>query len=168
VNWTAADNRQPLATNFFARYLIGGAFDGGTVLGVWRDPKVAQQPFTCGSLPSWYPLGQEDIVFFDEQEHPSLPAICTIGPCPPNQGPFGAATQRVQVGGTLLPTPFSFGTMFLNLNHAASSPPGNPSSDPAAAQAWVETSITANGRYNVGYHAVVLDSATDASHETIP
>src|SRR6185295_10671106 len=65
VGWAASDNRQPLATQFFSRYLSGG----GTVLTVWRDPKVAQQAFTCGALPSWYPLGQEDIVLFDEQEH---------------------------------------------------------------------------------------------------
>ena len=34
---TAADHREPLATNFAARYLNGGAFTGGTDLIVWRD-----------------------------------------------------------------------------------------------------------------------------------
>ena len=30
VSWTAADNREPLATNFAARFVNGGAFSGGT------------------------------------------------------------------------------------------------------------------------------------------
>src|SRR6185503_16287181 len=63
VAWTAADNREPLATNFAVRYINGGAFTGGTSLLSWRDPKVNQGAFTCpavlGSRPSWYPLGQE-------------------------------------------------------------------------------------------------------------
>ena len=32
VAWTAADHREPLATNFAARYINGGAFTGGTDL----------------------------------------------------------------------------------------------------------------------------------------
>src|SRR6185295_14445699 len=133
VGWAASDNRQPLATQFFSRYLSGG----GTVLTVWRDPKVAQQAFTCGVLPSWYPLGQEDIVLFDEQEHGTAPPVCALGPCAPVAGlaPFGAATQRVEVGGLSLPTPYSSGAIFLNLNHGFSTPPGNPVTDPLAAQA---------------------------------
>ena len=31
------DNREPLGTSWAARYLNGGAFDGGTKLAVWRD-----------------------------------------------------------------------------------------------------------------------------------
>src|SRR6185295_16550464 len=30
VNWTAADNREPLSTNFAGRYINGGTFNGGT------------------------------------------------------------------------------------------------------------------------------------------
>src|SRR5579885_2743866 len=42
VNWTAVDNREPLATNFAVRFLNGGPFSGGTNLIVWRDSKVRQ------------------------------------------------------------------------------------------------------------------------------
>ena len=69
----AADNREPLATNFAARYVTGGAFTGGTSYVVWRDSKVNQSAFTCPATrvrPAWYPLGQEGIVIFDEQENP--------------------------------------------------------------------------------------------------
>src|SRR5262249_14381398 len=74
VNWTAADNREPLSTNFAARYLNGGAFTGGTSVIAWRDSKTNQQAFTCpatpGVRPVWYPLAQEGLVEFDEQEQP--------------------------------------------------------------------------------------------------
>src|SRR4030095_11190862 len=46
VSWPAADNREPLATNFAVRYVTGGAFDGGTDLLVWRGSKVNPAPFT--------------------------------------------------------------------------------------------------------------------------
>ena len=63
VNWTAVDNREPLATNFAARFVNGGAFTGGTDLICWRDSKVSQGGFTCpvvpGVRPPWF-----------AQEHP--------------------------------------------------------------------------------------------------
>ena len=97
--WTAVDNREPLATNFAARFVTGGLFDGGTSLFVWRDSKVNQTPFTCpvvaGSRPAWYPLGQEAIVIFDEAgaaagaaELPGLAAAADAGADPvPGRGP---------------------------------------------------------------------------------
>jgi hypothetical protein len=160
VNWTAADNRQPLSTSFFARYSASGF--GGTILSVWRDPKVNQQSFACNTLPPWYPLGQEGIVIFDEQEHVQLPPVCQVGPCPSGAdlAPFGAATQRVLIGGSTLPVPFSAGTLFLNLNTTVVGSP-NPPEDPAAAQAWVEV-VGQQATFN----AIRLDSATNASHFT--
>ena len=98
-NWTAADNREPLATNFAVRFLNGGIFDGGTDLLVWRDSKTNQKPFTCPAAngnPAWYPLGQEGIVIFDEQEQPQVPQSFPVSPQPPQQGliPFPAEAQR--------------------------------------------------------------------------
>ena len=65
VNWTAADNREPLATSFAARFATGGTFSGGTNVIAWRDSKVNQGAFTCpvvpGVRPAWYPLGQEGL-----------------------------------------------------------------------------------------------------------
>jgi hypothetical protein len=82
-NFTAVDNRRPLSTTFAARFINASSsegaryFSGGTAMIVWRDSKVAQGPFTCpaqaGVRPSWFPLGQEGIVIFDEQEHRSSP-----------------------------------------------------------------------------------------------
>src|SRR5262249_15085000 len=73
VAWTATDNREPLATNFAARFLNGGTFPAGTEFVVWRDSKVNQGAFKCGTTPAWYPLGQEQIVIFDEEEQQQVP-----------------------------------------------------------------------------------------------
>ena len=138
--WSAADNREPLPMKFASRYLNGGPFDGGTDLIVWRDSKVNQAPFPCpaaaGVRPPWFPLGQQAIVIFDEQEQPVVPTTFPVSPQPPGQGivPFPAETQRVPVGGASLPVPFNFGWMFLDFDFmVANSPPSNP----LAAQAWV-------------------------------
>ena len=40
------DNREPLGTTWAARYLNGGAFDGGTRLSVWRDATDPKPPDT--------------------------------------------------------------------------------------------------------------------------
>jgi hypothetical protein len=89
---SGSDARQPLATTFAARYrtAAGGRARETTDLLVWRDPKVVQEPFECGTLPPWYPLGQEKLIAFDEEERATV-----LG----GVRPFPAATQRVRVGG---------------------------------------------------------------------
>ncbi|HEY0511430.1 MAG TPA: hypothetical protein VGH73_05980 [Thermoanaerobaculia bacterium] len=170
--WTAVDNREPLSTNFAARYVTGGTFSGGTSLLVWRDSKVNQGPFTCpvvpGARPPWYPLGQEGIVIFDEQEQPQVPQSFPVSPQPPQQGltPFPAEAQRTQVGGAALPVPFDFGWLYLNLNTTVPAAGNNPPEDPAAAQAWVTVEMIAQGRFSAGFDAVQLDSACTALHFT--
>ncbi len=166
VNWQASDNREPLATNFAARYLTGGAFSGGTDLLVWRDSKVEQGIFTCGSSPAWYPLGQEEIVIFDEEEHPQVTQSFPVSPQPRNPSlvPFPTEAQRTHVGSAALPVGQPFGWIFLNLNTAVAAAGANPPEDPAAAQAWVSVVMSSNGRFSVGYDALHLDSACSANH----
>jgi hypothetical protein len=172
VNWTAADNREPLATGFASRYVTHGTFSGGTDLIVWRDSKVNQGPFTCpvapGVRPPWYPLGQEGIVIFDEAEHPQVPQTFPVSPQPPQASllPFPAEAQRTAVGGAGLPVPFDFGWIYLNLNTLVTAAGNNPPEDPRAAQAWVTTEMKAMGRFSVGFDAVQLDSACQAVHFT--
>jgi hypothetical protein len=172
VNWTAADNREPLTTNFAVRYVTGGTFDGGSDLIVWRDSKVNQAPFTCpavpGTRPAWYPLGQEGIVIFDEEEQPQVAQSFPVSPQPPQNGliPFPAEAQRTAVGGVSLPVPFAFGWLYLNLNTTVTTAGLNPPEDPAAAQAWVTVEMKAEGRFSVGFDAIQLDSACAASHFT--
>jgi hypothetical protein len=167
VNWTAADNREPLATNFAVRYLNGGTFDGGADLVVWRDSKIVQNAFTCGTLPSWFGLGQESLVIFDEHETPEVPTSIPVSPQPPSTQllPFPAESQRTAIDGPTLPVTPIYGWVYLNLNTTVASSP-NPPEDPAAAQAWVMVVMDAEGRFSVGFDAVRLDSATAASHDS--
>ena len=167
--WTAADNREPLSTQFASRFATGGPFDGGTSLIVWRDSKVSQGAVPCDGAPAWYPLGQEGVVVFDEQENPESVETTPISPQPPGQQltPFPVETQRVVVGGSDLPVTATVGWLYLDLNTTVTAAGAVPPEDPAAAQAWVTTTIDASGRFSVGYDAIRLDSACGASH-TVP
>jgi hypothetical protein len=160
----AVDQREPLATTFATRYAVGGGFDGGTDLLVWRDSKVANpQAFVCGQNASWFPLAQSDVVAFDEQEHPTNLCFQGDNVSPATGGTetcFPLEAERIHVqGGNVIaadmnpPTPF--GWLYLNLNHAIT---GDPF--PGVAQAWVTTAMFAEGRYEVGYDAIQLDNAT--------
>jgi len=170
VGWTAADNREPLATHFAARFVNGGAFTGGTSLLYWRDSKVNQGLFTCpaipGVRPNWYPLGQEEIVIFDEQENPVVPITSPFYPPPPATiyVPFAAAAGRTHVGDGDFPVPYNFGWLYLNLNQSNAAAGANPPEDSLAAQAWMTVTMDAEGRYSVGYPAAQLGSATATTH----
>ena len=165
VSWTAADNREPLATNFAVRYIKGGTFDGGTDLFVWRDSKVSQNPFPCPTAsgrPAWFPLGQEQTVEFDEQENPEIPATVPVSPQPPGDvlAPFPAEAQRTKVGGESFPVPFDFGWLYLDLNTTVAAAGSYPPAHPAAAQGWVTVAMAAKGQFSVGFDAIPLDSAS--------
>ena len=170
VAWTAADNREPLTTNFAVRYINGGAFTGGTDLIVWRDSKVNQGAFTCpavaGVRPAWYPLSQEGIVIFDEQENPEVPTTLPVSPQPPGTSiaPFPEEAQRTEVDGPDFPVSFDFGWLFLDLNTTVAAAASDPREDPAAAPAWVTAVMDADGRFSVGFDAIQLDNATSANH----
>jgi hypothetical protein len=176
--WSAVDHRSPLGTTFVAQFADGGPFNGGTDLLVWRDTKFAQAPFVCpqgfvNTFPTWFPLGQEGFLLFDEQEHAQGPPTCpfaapghpsaTPSECPPVplERPAPAATQRIHVGGANLPVPFTFGWVFLDLNWATGN---NPPADPGAEQAWVVAAESSNGHFAVAFDAYRLDSACAANH----
>jgi hypothetical protein len=166
--WSAADHREPLASNFAAQFFSGGVlFPAGSHMIVWRDPKGAQGPFPCpaavGVTPQWYPLGMEGVVVFDESEHAAVPQSFPFCPAPPSVfNPFPAATQAVTVGGASLPVPFQFGWMYLDLNVSATYNPAPPF-DKAASQAYVISAHLANG-HGVAVEAYRLDSACSPNH----
>jgi hypothetical protein len=170
--FTAIDNREPLATLFATRYLIG--FGNDTSLLVWRDPKVNQQPFTCPATPQtqppWYPLGQEAMVVFDEQEHPSVVTAVPASPAPPGSTvAFGAATQRVHVGSASLPSPFSFGWLLVDLNTHVAQAASLPPVDSGAAQGWIFAAHAYPGfAFNYTTDAARFDSACAPQHFAVP
>ena len=156
-----ADNREGLGSVFAARFIDGGEFDGGTNLIVWRDSKRSILPFSCVLVaPAPFPLGQNQIVVFDEEENLEVPEGCTISPCPPEEAliPFPWEAQRTKVRGLTLPATPNFGWIFLNLNYtvAGSQVPFDP-----LMQNWVSVTMDAKGRLSVGFDAIQLGNVTD-------
>ncbi len=110
--FTGTDEREPLAEQWAARFI--NTQKASTELIVWRDSGVAQGPFTCNGLQGgWYPLGQTDILAFDEQENLVELTFDSASP------PFPAETQRVRVGSSALPVPHDAGWLVLNLATSA-------------------------------------------------
>jgi hypothetical protein len=167
VGWSAADHRYPLATCFATRYVNDG--DSTTSLVVWRDSKLATNPFTCPAAftrPPWYPLGEESVVAFNETEQAVELQNFPASPVPsPSLAYFPAEAQRVAVGGSGLAVPFASGWLDLNLNSTVVGAANVPPADPLAEQAWVAVQMAdRNGTFSVGYDAIQLDSASHANH----
>lgn len=173
VDSQGVDRREPLPRVFGSSFLNGGNFTGGTELTVWRDTRMVPEgvsgPRSCApnDRPAWYPLAEADVVAFDEEENPAdlcwRPGpICPGLPCP-GLGCFQQATQRLSLSeppslGDDYRPPFDFGWMYLNLrqDYWFTPPPQIPS------QAWVTATMTALGRYSVGFDATQLDDGCSA------
>jgi hypothetical protein len=139
VSFDGRDNRIPLSSLYYARYVDGGTFSGGTDLLVWRDNRRADVGTqACGKPPSWSPLGEMQLVVFDEEENPQEIA---------NSNAFPVTTQKVHVGGPSLPVGPPFGWLMLDLWHK----------DSTHAQAWVGVVMTAEGRFSSGNEALRVD-----------
>lgn len=133
------DDRVPLSSLYYARYVDGGEFSGGTDLVVWRDNRTSRATtLGCGTQPDWAPLGEMQLVLFDEEENP----VEIL------QGnAFPLTTQKVHMGGDSLPVPQPFGWIMLDLWHG----------DSTHAQGWVSVLMTAEGRFSTGHEAMRAD-----------
>ena len=160
VSDTGVDQREGLASEFAVRYITGELFDGGTDYIVWRDSRSAD--IIGGACPAegnfgWYPLNQELVVAFDEEENNEELCFVTSDVSPPTGGQqtcFPIETGRYNVrtsgvpGSQPLDPSFEFGWMFLDLDLSAAQP----------SQAWVTAVMSALGRFSVGFDAIQLDS----------
>ncbi len=169
TNWTAADNREPLATN----WVLQGETNTSSAI-VWRDPKVVPAAFSCATgRPSYAPLGQENITFFDPAAEPTLipttPTVINPFPLPaPTFGPVATQIAAMNNATMQLPTSIKMGWVFMNLNTTVAPAGANPPVDPAASQSHV--TVLRNhknlSRLSTGAIATPLDSATAARHNT--
>jgi hypothetical protein len=159
------DQREPLATTFATRYILGGVFDAGTDLIVWRDSKTiptgANGVHSCAVNPSWFPLSQTEVTGFDEAENPEdlcfvgdviSPVLGGVETCFPLEAQRVSVADGSAIAAAMAPTA-DFGWLFLDLNHSISADPF-----PGVAQAWVTTVMSAEGRFSVGFDAIQLDS----------
>lgn len=144
VGWSGADRRSPLPTRWAVRFVGGGAFDGGTELVVFRDPRAPVNWEVCGRQPAWFPALADRISVRDEDSHVAL----TLR----NGGAFPLATQRVSVKSFV---PESLGVPFGRLDMSLRLPDGSP------AGAWVMPIFTASGRYSVDFNAQPLEAGCD-------
>jgi hypothetical protein len=128
-----ADRRRPLPSRYNARFLVGGAFTGGTQLIVWRDTRdPGTAPVGCGSEPDWVPLGERRIVAHDEAAAATSLGATSI---------FDLATQSIDMAAVA--QPYSFGFLEMNLNLPDNTP----------AQAWVGVEASAANRFSIGFAA---------------
>jgi hypothetical protein len=157
------DNREPLATTWGTRYLLGGVFTGGTDIICWRDAGTLASSafFSCATRNTGdgQPMSQNQVVIFDEEENP----VTIVGsPFSPSQS-FNVCpweTQRVIVGQGL-PVPFNFGWVYLNLNT-------NITGDFFGFhQAWVGSLMQASGLFSVGLQGVAFDHASNPTDNCI-
>jgi hypothetical protein len=152
--------REPLPTTMGARYLNGAGFNGGTDFLIWREggTQTTAVGYNCNQQgPSWYPLGSTQIVVFDETEQVVTPENCPSGfDCGidisiPNEA------NRTDVG-TDIPTPFTFGWVYLNLQYSCPTCVSSVYGDPDD-QMWLVTVMDATGRFSVGFSGVAFDNA---------
>jgi hypothetical protein len=156
VAWTAADNREPLATS----WSVQGDNNTSSAI-IWRDPKIQLTTFACAGLPSYAPMGQEGMAFFDMSGDYTDPTTLSFAPVATQISPMNAATMG-------FPATTKMAWAFMNLNSTVAAAGSNPPEDPAAAQSHV-TVLRAHkntARLNSGAVATPLDSAVSASHFT--
>lgn len=163
-----SDNREGLGSTFATRFVTslgvdeeGEPLPGGTTLKVWRDSKVPASPRACGSgfAPFGFPLGQNQLVIFDEFENPFVAPDSPFSPPIDVEAvlPFPWEVNNTLVGGPNLPVPFDFGWLYLNLNTTVT---GQTVPFGSATQNWVTTVMDALGRFSVGFDAIQLDNVT--------
>jgi hypothetical protein len=139
VGMDGRDDRMPLSSLYYTRFNDGGSAKAGTDLVVWRDSRDGKvAPAACAQGPSWAPLGEYQLVVFDEEENATQ-----VG----NSNAFPLATQRVHVGSPAVPTRNPYGWLMLDLWHK----------DGTHAQAWVSTILSTGGRFYAGHEALRAD-----------
>ncbi len=154
------DYRETLGTHFAAAYYINALFTGGTQFMVWRDSTwgtdvSADMTFDCGDTPGWYPIGQRQIVIFDEEENPVVPEYCQISPCPPGEE-NNFAPREVNTIDIAEISPFESGWIYMNLNESFGA------DEPELRQNWVQTVSSAEGRFSVGMNAITIADFCDS------
>ena len=139
VGFDSRDNRAPLSSLYYARYFDRGDVFSETDLVVWRDNRqAAATGYDCAQGPSWAPLGEFQLVTFDEEENPTEIR---------DSNAFPLTAQKVGVGSRALPVRDKYGWLSIDLWHK----------DETHAQGWVTVLMSTEGRYSTGHAAVRVD-----------
>ncbi len=150
------DNREPLASTWGFSYRNADPEQVTDVI-VWRDSTADDQNnsgYTCGTGPGWYPLGQTNVVCFNQTE--AAVELCGDSSCLPLE------SQRLQLGTGDFDLAFSSGWCYLNLNipgEVISRGGGFPPEPPEVTQSWVGATVRGGGVVAGGLNAVALAHA---------
>jgi hypothetical protein len=150
------DRRQPLPSAFMPRFIQGGTGAFNTNLQMWREAFAA--PAVCPlAYQSNSNMPFAEVVRFDEHENPTFRSPgCEATPCPPYVPGFPSASTLSAGSGSPMP-PFSSsgdvgGWLFMNLNNGGS----RAYNKARPSQAWIVTSMFAEGRYSVEMDAIAV------------
>lgn len=159
-----SDSRQPLPSTFAGRWIDGGPAGFQTLFKIWREAST-RDGASCGSAVERY----KEIVVFDERENvfSQLP----VGPILPPP-PVLPATAIMNIRDASIFPPVSNGAVagwvYFNLDGIDNDPP-------RADQAWVISSMRAEGRYSGDMDANALGNGcsaetpyTEINHGTQP
>ena len=161
VGHDGSDGREPLPSEWGARYAQGGPFTGGTDFVAWAGSIEEPESFPCGSPPPARETQVGYICAFDEEENPDCFDYCGIIDPPPPYCPatrgFPLEANRVTVGGEKIPAPWDFGWLYVNFNEFIGGPAIRQR------QSWVTALVSAEGRFSVGLDAVPFDTGCSPS-----
>ncbi len=163
-----ADNREPLGTHYWLPYTAPDGGPESTRILYWRDPKRTISPFSCAlTWPSPFPLANNQIAIFDEQENVDVPETSPFSPPVPGTSvvAFPAAAGEVTLDGPDFPVAMASGWMLLNLNSTVvgSAVPFEP-----LLQSWVHVQISGPGTTLSGTDASLLFTAADDQDRLLP
>ncbi|HEX8616328.1 MAG TPA: hypothetical protein VF911_01970 [Thermoanaerobaculia bacterium] len=158
-----ADRRQPLPSQFAARFINGGTGSFETFYKIWREGSVTGAAACTGSgAVSPNNITQvTEFVTFDEEEN-AVGAAPAQGPIsPPITLEFTLPeTGLYEFGGDQETFPEAFedaiaGWVYMNLDNDEDDGAAGPAGD-IASQNWVVVSMRAEGRYSVDFDAAWL------------
>jgi hypothetical protein len=153
------DRRQPLPSSFAARYIQGGTTGFVTNFTIWREATTQLQT-GCAAFAGIGRMDYVETIRFDERENPTAAVPSFIIDPQPVFGPTLPAAGTVASSSTQFPPLESgdvAGWMYFNL---ADLQDGTNNALPN--QAWVTTTMYAEGRYAVGFDATAMSNGCTA------
>lgn len=173
------DRRQPLPSTFAARWIQGGTTSFNTSYQIWREGYTGAGAACSRYVDNAYKQGI-DVIRFDEHANAFVLGTGLIICTPPPQTILSLpATSSVSSASSLFPYAYNSsdvsGWMFMNVSNggspAYSAAPGRDfktgSSTVTAcarqSQAWITTTMSAEGRYSVGWDATPLGNGCSPS-----
>ena len=150
------DGRQPLPSRFAARWISGGTGSFQTKLKVWREGKTGAGA-TCAAHVPEKDLRAVEVVMFDEDENAvaGLPqCTCTFEPAPYIFPPTSLTSINDVDRYPQHPNNPVAGWAYLNLH--------TPGEDDYATQAWVISSMRAEGQFSVDMDVIAFGNGCSA------